>query len=114
MRTAITFPNAHGATLNGWLYHDLGHPGVRLPAIVMPHENEPSKAQDLDDCAMTFGQAGFVVLVYSGHPLTAPRSRRSLDADRRPPSAAPSDALTYVRSLDFVDPHRVHALALGD
>lgn len=94
MRTPVSFINSAGARLKAWLYHDLIDAGIRFPAIVMAHDAEPSNACDIDDCAMTLQTAGFVVLVYGDST-----------ADHL------HEALAFVRSLDFIDPRRVSALA---
>jgi fermentation-respiration switch protein FrsA (DUF1100 family) len=107
MRTDVTFLTSDGLSLSAWLYRVPDSQGQRSAAIVMAHGFSGVKEQYLDGYAEVFARAGFVVLVYDNRNFGDSGGRVRQEIDPVLQVRDYRDAITFVASLDFVDPERI-------
>ena len=120
-RTDVEFEAEGGAKLRGWLY---AKPGAeRRPAITMAHGYAGVKEHGLDPFAKAFAEAGFVVLVHDHRGFGSSDGTPRHDIDPWRQIADWRRAISYLETLDGVDPTRIglwgtsyaggHAIVLG-
>jgi len=120
-RTDVQFEADGGVTLRGWLFVPAG--SGRRPAITMAHGYAGVKEHGIEPFARAFAEAGFVVLLHDHRGFGASSGEPRQDID---PWRQISDwrrAISYLESLDVVDPQRIglwgtsyaggHAIVLG-
>src|SRR5450432_4271163 len=105
--THITTPHlfaSEGAVLRGRLYAPLGK--TSAPVVVMAHGFSAVAAQ-LEPQASAFAAAGFAAFVFDnpGFGLSGGFPRQEVDPVRQ--VRGYRDAVTYVRTLAGLDPHRI-------
>jgi len=121
-RTDVEFEADGGVTLRGWLYVPSG-PARRHPAITMAHGYAGVKQHGLERFAEAFANAGFVVLLHDHRGFGASDGLPRQDVDPWRQVADWRRAISYLESLDVVDPKRIglwgtsyaggHAIVLG-
>ena len=120
-RTDVEFEAEGGVKLRGWLFVP---PGTgRRPAITMAHGYAGVKEHGLEPFAKAFAEAGFVVLVHDHRGFGASDGLPRHDIDPWRQVADWRRAISYLESLDVVDPQRIglwgtsyaggHAIVLG-
>ncbi len=120
-RTDVEFEAEGGVKLRGWLY---AKPGAeRGPAITMAHGYAGVKEHGLDPFAKAFAEAGFVVLVHDHRGFGSSDGTPRHDIDPWRQIADWRRAISYLETLDGVDPTRIglwgtsyaggHAIVLG-
>jgi fermentation-respiration switch protein FrsA (DUF1100 family) len=121
-RTNVEFRVADGTTLSAWLYRpaDLQGPA---PAVTMAHGFGATKEHGIDKVARTFAEAGFVVLLHDHRNFGTSGGTPRHDIDPWRQIEDWRQAITYLESLDDVDPGRIglwgmsfaggHAIVLG-
>ncbi len=120
-RTDVEFEAEGGAKLRGWFY---AKPGAeRRPAITMAHGYAGVKEHGLDPFAKAFAEAGFVVLVHDHRGFGSSDGTPRHDIDPWRQIADWRRAISYLETLDGVDPTRIglwgtsyaggHAIVLG-
>src|SRR6058998_2446180 len=120
-RTEVEFEVEGGITLCGWLFVPAGT--GRRPAITMAHGYAGVKEHGIEPFARAFAEAGFVVLLHDHRGFGASEGEPRQDVDPWRQIADWRRAISYLESLDVVDPKRIglwgtsyaggHALVLG-
>lgn len=120
-RTDVEFEADGGVKLRGWLFVPPGE--GRLPAITMAHGYAGVKEHGTEQFARAFAEAGFVVLLHDHRGFGASDGAPRQDVDPWRQIADWRRAISYLESLDVVDPKRIglwgtsyaggHALVLG-
>jgi fermentation-respiration switch protein FrsA (DUF1100 family) len=120
-RTDIEFEVDGGVKLRGWLFVPPGE-GWR-PAITMAHGYAGVKEHALEPFARKFAEAGFVVLLHDHRGFGASEGTPRHDIDPWRQIADWRRAISFLESLDVVDPARIglwgtsyaggHAIVLG-
>jgi hypothetical protein len=120
-RTDVEFEADGGVKLRGWLFIPPGE--GRRPAITMAHGYAGVKEHGIERFAKAFAEAGFVVLLHDHRGFGASDGVPRQDVDPWRQVADWRRAISYLESLDFVDPKRIglwgtsyaggHALVLG-
>jgi hypothetical protein len=120
-RTDVEFDAEGGVKLRGWLFVP---PGTgRRPAITMAHGYAGVKEHGIEPFAQAFAEAGFVVLLHDHRGFGASDGLPRHDVDPWRQIADWRRAISFLESLDVVDPDRIglwgtsyaggHALVLG-
>jgi cephalosporin-C deacetylase-like acetyl esterase len=120
-RTDVEFDAEGGVKLRGWLFVP---PGTgRRPAITMAHGYAGVKEHGIERFAQAFAEAGFVVLLHDHRGFGASDGLPRHDVDPWRQIADWRRAISFLESLDVVDPDRIglwgtsyaggHALVLG-
>jgi uncharacterized protein len=120
-RTDVEFDAEGGVKLRGWLFVP---PGTgRRPAITMAHGYAGVKEHGIEPFARAFADAGFVVLLHDHRGFGASDGLPRHDVDPWRQIADWRRAISFLESLDVVDPDRIglwgtsyaggHALVLG-
>ncbi len=120
-RTDVEFEVDGGVKLRGWLFVPPGE--GRRPAITMAHGYAGVKEQGIEPFAKAFVEAGFVVLLHDHRGFGASEGLPRQDVDPWRQVADWRRAISYLESLDVVDPKRIglwgtsyaggHAIVLG-
>ncbi len=120
-RTDVEFEVDGGVKLRGWLFVPPGE--GRRPAITMAHGYAGVKEQGIEPFAKAFAEAGFVVLLHDHRGFGASEGLPRQDVDPWRQVADWRRAISYLESLDVVDPKRIglwgtsyaggHAIVLG-
>lgn len=120
-RTDVEFEVDGGIKLRGWLFTPPG--AGRHPAITMAHGYAGIKQHGLEPFARAFAEAGFVVLLHDHRGFGASEGLPRHDIDPWRQIADWRRAISFLESLDFVDPARIglwgtsyaggHAIVLG-
>jgi cephalosporin-C deacetylase-like acetyl esterase len=120
-RTDVEFEVDGGVKLRGWLFVPPGE--GRRPAITMAHGYAGVKEQGLEPFAKAFAEAGFVVLLHDHRGFGASEGLPRHDVDPWRQIADWRRAISYLETLDVVDPKRIglwgtsyaggHAIVLG-
>jgi len=120
-RNDVEFEVDGGDKLRGWLFVP-EHAG-RRPAITMAHGYAGVKEHGIERFAKAFVQAGFVVLLHDHRGFGASDGLPRHDVDPWRQIADWRRAISYLESLDVVDPKRIglwgtsyaggHAIVLG-
>ena len=120
-RSDVEFEVDGGVKLRGWLYTPPGE--GRRPAITMAHGYAGVKQHGLEPFARAFAEAGFVVLLHDHRGFGASEGTPRHDIDPWRQIADWRRAISYLESLDVVDPARIglwgtsyaggHAIVLG-
>ena len=120
-RRDVEFEVDGGVKLRGWLYTPPGE--GRRPAITMAHGYAGVKQHGLEPFARAFAEAGFVVLLHDHRGFGASEGTPRHDIDPWRQIADWRRAISYLESLDVVDPARIglwgtsyaggHAIVLG-
>jgi len=120
-RQDVEFKVDGDVTLRGWLFVPDG--GGRHPAITMAHGYAGVKEHGIERFAQAFAEAGFVVLLHDHRGFGASEGTPRQDVDPWRQVADWRRAITYLESLEFVDPKRIglwgtsyaggHAIVLG-
>lgn len=120
-RTDVEFEVDGGVKLRGWLFTPPG--GGRHPAITMAHGYAGAKEHGIEPFAKAFAEAGFVVLLHDHRGFGASDGLPRQDVDPWRQIADWRRAISYLESLDVVDPRRIglwgtsyaggHAIVLG-
>ncbi|SCK32064.1 hypothetical protein VAR608DRAFT_2776 [Variovorax sp. HW608] len=120
-RTDVEFEADGGVKLRGWLFVPPGE--GRRPAITMAHGYAGVKEQGIEPFAKAFAEAGFVVLLHDHRGFGASEGVPHHDVDPWRQVADWRRAISYLETLDAVDPKRIglwgtsyaggHALVLG-
>lgn len=120
-RTNVEFEADGGVKLRGWLFVPPGE--GRRPAITMAHGYAGVKEQGIEPFAKVFAEAGFVVLLHDHRGFGASEGTPRQDVDPWRQIADWRRAISYLETLDVVDPKRIglwgtsyaggHALVLG-
>lgn len=120
-RSDVEFEVDGGVKLRGWLYTPPGE--GRRPAITMAHGYAGVKQHGLEAFARAFAEAGFVVLLHDHRGFGASEGTPRHDIDPWRQIADWRRAISYLESLDIVDPARIglwgtsyaggHAIVLG-
>lgn len=121
-RKDVEFSGDDGIKLRAWLYAPTGVHG-RLPAITMAHGFAGTRLHGIERFARLFAENGFVVLLHDHRGFGASDGMPRQDIDPWRQIADWRRAISYLESLDQVDPDRVglwgtsfaggHALVLG-
>ena len=123
-RKDVEFEVDGGIKLRGWLFVPPVPPGGgRLPAITMAHGYAGVKEQGIEPFAKAFAEAGFVVLLHDHRGFGASEGTPRQDVDPWRQVTDWRRAISYLESLDVVDPKRIglwgtsyaggHAIVLG-
>jgi len=120
-RTNVEFEVDGGVKLRGWLFVPPGE--GRRPAITMAHGYAGVKEHGIEPFAKAFAEAGFVVLLHDHRGFGASEGTPRQDVDPWRQVADWRRAISYLESLDVVDPKRIglwgtsyaggHAIVLG-
>src|SRR5882757_9218481 len=120
-RQDVEFAVEGDATLRGWLFVPDG--AGPHPAITMAHGFAGVKEHGLERFANAFADAGFVVLVHDHRGFGASDGVPRQDVDPWRQIADWRRAISYLETLDVVDPKRIglwgtsyaggHAIVLG-
>jgi hypothetical protein len=120
-RTDVEFEVDGGVQLRGWLFVPPGE--GRRPAITMAHGYAGVKEHGIERFAKAFAEAGFVVLLHDHRGFGSSDGTPRQDVDPWRQIADWRRAISYLESLDVVDPKRIglwgtsyaggHALVLG-
>ncbi|MEJ8810832.1 alpha/beta fold hydrolase [Variovorax ureilyticus] len=120
-RTDVEFEVDGGVKLRGWLFVPEGE--GRRPAITMAHGYAGVKEHGIEPFAKTFAEAGFVVLLHDHRGFGASEGTPRQDVDPWRQIADWRRAISFLESLDVVDPKRIglwgtsyaggHAIVLG-
>jgi hypothetical protein len=120
-RTDVEFDADGEVKLRGWLYVPDGQ--GRRPAITMAHGYAGVKEHGIEPFARAFAEAGFVVLLHDHRGFGASEGLPRQDVDPWRQIADWRHAISYLESLDAVDPQRIglwgtsyaggHAIVLG-
>jgi len=120
-RTDVEFEVDGGIQLRGWLFVPPGE--GRRPAITMAHGYAGVKEHGIEPFAKAFAEAGFVVLLHDHRGFGASEGAPRQDVDPWRQIADWRRAISYLESLDVVDPKRIglwgtsyaggHAIVLG-
>jgi fermentation-respiration switch protein FrsA (DUF1100 family) len=120
-RTDVEFEVDGGIKLRGWLFVPPGE--GRRPAITMAHGYAGVKEHGIEPFAKAFAEAGFVVLLHDHRGFGASDGAPRQDVDPWRQIADWRRAISYLESLDVVDPKRIglwgtsyaggHAIVLG-
>jgi len=120
-RTDGEFEVDRGIKLRGWLFVPPGE--GRRPAITMAHGYAGVKEHGIEPFAKAFAEAGFVVLLHDHRGFGASEGAPRQDVDPWRQIADWRRAISYLESLDVVDPKRIglwgtsyaggHAIVLG-
>src|SRR5437763_15231212 len=120
-RTEVEFEVEGGITLCGWLFVPAGT--GRRPAITMAHGYAGVKEHGIERFAKAFAEAGFVVLLHDHRGFGESDGTPRQDVDPWRQIADWRRAISYLESVDVVDPKRIglwgtsyaggHALVLG-
>jgi len=120
-RTDVEFEVDGGIKLRGWLFVPPGE--GRRPAITMAHGYAGVKEHGIEPFAKAFAEAGFVVLLHDHRGFGASEGAPRQDVDPWRQIADWRRAISYLESLDVVDPKRIglwgtsyaggHAIVLG-
>ncbi|MGU7769094.1 alpha/beta hydrolase [Burkholderia sp. MR1-5-21] len=120
-RTDVEFEVDGGVKLRGWLFVPPGE--GRRPAITMTHGYAGVKEHALEPFARAFAEAGFVVLLHDHRGFGASEGAPRHDIDPWRQVADWRRAISFLESLDVVDPARIglwgtsyaggHAIVLG-
>ena len=120
-RKDVEFEVDGGVKLRGWLYVPPGE--GRRPAITMAHGYAGVKEQGIEPFAKAFAEAGFVVLLHDHRGFGASEGTPRQDVDPWRQVTDGRRAISYLESLDVVDPKRIglwgtsyaggHAIVLG-
>ena len=121
-RTEIEFEADGGVKLRGWLFVPEG-PARRRPAITMAHGYAGVKEHGIEPFAKLFAENGFVVLLHDHRGFGASDGQPRQDVDPWRQIADWRRAISYLETLDVVDPRRIglwgtsyaggHAIVLG-
>ena len=121
-RTDVEFEVDGGVKLRGWLFVPEESSG-RRPAITLAHGYAGVKEHGIEPFAKAFAKAGFVVLLHDHRGFGASEGLPRQDVDPWRQIADWRRAISYLESLDVVDPKRIglwgtsyaggHALVLG-
>ena len=123
-RKDVEFEVDGGIKLRSWLFVPPVPPGGgRLPAITMAHGYAGVKEQGIEPFAKAFAEAGFVVLLHDHRGFGASEGTPRQDVDPWRQVTDWRRAISYLESLDVVDPKRIglwgtsyaggHAIVLG-
>jgi fermentation-respiration switch protein FrsA (DUF1100 family) len=117
----VEFEVDGGVKLGGWLFVPPGE--GRRPAITMAHGYAGVKEHGIEPFARAFADAGFVVLLHDHRGFGASGGEPRQDVDPWRQIADWRRAISYLESLDVVDPKRIglwgtsyaggHAIVLG-
>lgn len=120
-RTDVEFEVDGDIKLRGWLFVPPGE--GRRPAITMAHGYAGVKEHGIEPFAKAFAEAGFVVLLHDHRGFGASDGAPRQDVDPWRQIADWRRAISYLESLDVVDPKRIglwgtsyaggHAIVLG-
>lgn len=120
-RTDVEFEVDGGIKLRGWLFVPPG--AGRRPAITMAHGYAVVKEHGIEPFAKALAEAGFVVLLHDHRSFGASDGQPRQDIDPWRQIADWRRAISYLESLDIVDPKRIglwgtsyaggHAIVLG-
>ncbi|SFM20291.1 alpha/beta hydrolase [Variovorax sp. OV329] len=120
-RRNVEFEVDGGVKLRGWLFVPTG--SAPRPAITMAHGYAGVKEHALEPFAKAFAEAGFVVLLHDHRGFGASDGLPRHDVDPWRQVADWRRAISYLESLDIVDPLRIglwgtsyaggHAIVLG-
>ena len=120
-RSDVEFEVDGGVKLRGWLFVPQGE--GRRPAITMAHGYAGVKEHGLEPFARAFAEAGFVVLLHDHRGFGASEGTPRHDIDPWRQVADWRRAISFLESLDVVDPARIglwgtsyaggHAIVLG-
>ena len=120
-RTDVEFEVDGGVKLRGWLFVPPGE--GRRPAITMAHGYAGVKEHGIEPFARAFAEAGFVVLLHDHRGFGASEGVPRQDVDPWRQVADWRRAISYLESLEVVDPKRIglwgtsyaggHAIVLG-
>jgi len=91
-------------TLRGWFYSPTTTPA---PCIIMTHGFSALKEHALDKFAASFAEAGMCVLVYDNRNFGDSDGQPRLEVDPVAQIRDMRNAITYVRSLDAVNPDKI-------
>ncbi|HEX6704086.1 MAG TPA: alpha/beta hydrolase [Albitalea sp.] len=121
-RTEVEFDADGGIKLRGWLFVPDG-PVRRRPAITMAHGYAGVKEHGIEPFAKLFAEHGFVVLLHDHRGFGASEGQPRHDVDPWRQVADWRRAISYLETLDVVDPKRIglwgtsyaggHAIVLG-
>ncbi len=121
-RTEVEFEADGGVKLRGWLFVPKGS-AQRRPAITMAHGYAGVKEHGLEPFAKLFAENGFVVLLHDHRGFGASDGVPRQDVDPWRQIADWRRAISYLETLDIVDPKRIglwgtsyaggHAIVLG-
>src|ERR1700758_1856052 len=121
-RTDVEFDAESGLKLRGWLFVPEKTSGPR-PAVTMAHGYAGVKEHGLEPFARAFAEAGFVVLLHDHRGFGASEGTPRHDIDPWRQIADWRRAISFLESLDVVDPARIglwgtsyaggHAIVLG-
>lgn len=124
-RTDVEFEADGGVRLRAWLFQPDCGQGTRgrQPAITMAHGYAGVKEHGIEAFATVFAEAGFVVLLHDHRGFGASEGQPRQDVDPWRQIADWRRAISYLESLDVVDPERLglwgtsyaggHAIVLG-
>jgi len=98
--------DADGTTLRGWLYRPRGR-AAAAPAVVMAHGYNCIKELYLDQYAAAIADAGHVVLAYDHRNFGDSDGEPRQELDPWVQVRDYRNAITFVQTLDGVDPERV-------
>lgn len=120
-RTDVEFEVDGGVKLRGWLFVPPGE--GRRPAITMAHGYAGVKEHGIEPFARAFAEAGFVALLHDHRGFGASEGVPRQDVDPWRQVADWRRAISYLESLEVVDPKRIglwgtsyaggHAIVLG-
>src|SRR5207249_7767282 len=110
-----------GITLRAWMFQP-DRPGLH-PAITMAHGFAGTRDHGIERFARAFADTGFVVLLHDHRNFGASDGEPRQDVDPWRQIADWRRAISYLESLDVVDPNRIglwgtsyaggHAIVLG-
>jgi fermentation-respiration switch protein FrsA (DUF1100 family) len=105
-KTDVEFAAADGTVLSAWLFQPDDVDGL-LPAITMAHGFGATKWHGLEQAAEAFAAAGFVVLVHDHRNFGTSGGFPRGDIDPWAQIADWRRAISYLESLDDVNPQRI-------
>jgi fermentation-respiration switch protein FrsA (DUF1100 family) len=124
-RSNVEFEADGGVKLRAWLFEPGREQssGGRRPAITMAHGYAGVKEHGIEPFARVFAEAGIVVLLHDHRGFGASEGHPRQDVDPWRQIADWRRAISYLESLDVVDPERIglwgtsyaggHAIVLG-
>jgi fermentation-respiration switch protein FrsA (DUF1100 family) len=106
MRTDVSFLTTDGVRLAGWLFLPEKIEG-KLPAIVLSHGTGCVKEMGIAPYAEAFAKAGYVALLYDHRNFGESAGEPRAELDPWQQISDMKDAITYLSSLDQVDPDKI-------